>query len=222
MNPYTKISLLFITNFLAFKIGGLWIGLISLCIVVYKILNIIGYTRNPSIFKGSFQNGISFTKDYVGPYSQHKDAFLEATKLIETYKLKNFVVFAIYYDMPNTVEESKLKCSIGIYQKNFDKVPEEFERYCEQNGYNKNELPNANSLYSSWEYINYSSMMIGINKFYKIMNYNLKDANFKRIFRVDESKIKVFIEVYEQPNSYMSFYIPLLNSEKFLIFKKDK
>ncbi len=54
------------------------------------------------------------------------------------------------------------------------------------------------------------------------MDKNLKDDNFKKIFRVDESQIKAFIEAYEFEHNSMSFYVPLINGDKFMLFKKDK
>ena len=225
MNIYVRILLLIIINLLCFKLAGFWIGMICSCIVVYKILSFFGITRTPSIFVGSFVEGISFTKDYFGSYTKHQKEFMEAGQLIEKFKLKDYSLIALYYDSPNSVEENKLRCSIGIYTKSknsIEKITEEFEKYCEENGYNKNELPNARSLYSNWDYFNFASMIIGIQKFYKLIYKNLKDDNFKKLFKVDESKIKAMIEVYERSNDSMSFYVPLINGEKFMLFKNNK
>lgn len=225
MNGYIRIALLFIINFICFKLVGFWFGIISSFIVIYRILTLIGITRTPIIYRGFFIDGISYTKDYLGPYSKHQEAFMEAGKLIETYKLKNFVVIALYYDSPSTIEESKLRSSIGIYKKNIAKseeIPEDFEKYCEQNGYNKNELPRADAIYSNWDYFNFISMMIGIQKFYKLINNKLKDEYFKKQYKVDEKKLKAFIEVYECHNNSMSFYVPITKGDNFMVFKKDK
>ena len=54
------------------------------------------------------------------------------------------------------------------------------------------------------------------------MDKNMKDDNFKETFKVDESQIKASIEVYKFDHSSMSFYIPLVNGDKFMLFKKDK
>ena len=37
-----------------------------------------------------------------------------------------------------------------------------------------------------------------------------------------ESQIKASIEVYEIDPSSVSFYLPLTNGDKFMLFKKDK
>ena len=225
MHIYVKTLLLIFINYLCYELAGLWFGLLGSCILIYKILSYFGITKTPKIFVGSFEEGLSFTKDYYGSYNKHQKEFMEACQLIQKFKLKDYIVIALYYDSPNTVEENKLRSSIGIYTKSrnsIQNISEEFEKYCEENGYNKNELPNTRSLYCNWEYFNFASMIIGVQKFYKLIYKNLKDYNFKKNFRLDESQIKTFIEVYEFDNNLMSFYVPLINGDKFMLFKKDK
>ena len=225
MNPFCSIILLLYTNYLVYHYSGIFLGLISSLIVIYKISYILGKTRTPTIFLGSFQQGLSYTKDYFGSYTQHKGAFLEAKKLIEKYKLKDFVLIAIYYDKPGSMDDNKLRSSIGIYKRSKwspEKIPEEFEKYCEENGYNKTELPDTSSLCCIWDYFNYSSMMIGIQKFYKLFEVKIRDGNFRKMYNIDENKTKISIEVYESIDSYISFYVPLTNNENFMVFKKNR
>ena len=220
---YWKIPLYLIISLLAFKLGGFWIGLIALCIVIYKVLDMFGIIRNIIFYKGSFGDGIVFTKDYYGSYNNLQQAFNEAKKLISTYQLKDFSIIGIYYDKADSPDQNKLRSSIGIYKQNRgfpDKVPEEFERYCQNNEYNKNELPNTSSLYASWDYFNTFTLITGIKKFKSTLYSKLKDPSFKRLFKVDENKVKVIVEVYKEKE--VNFYVPLLNVDKFMLFKKDK
>ena len=220
---YFKIALYLIINLVVYYFGGFWLGLIGLCIVIFRLLNIFGITRSITFYRGSFGDGIVFTKDYYGPYNNQQQAFNEAKKLISTYQLKDFLVIGIYYDKPDSPDQNKLRSSIGIYKPNRgfpDKVPEEFERYCEKNEYNKNELPNSNSLYCSWDFFNAFTLIIGIKKYYNLLNSKINDPSFKRIFKIDEKKVKVIVEVYKEKE--VSFYVPLLNVDKFMLFKKDK
>ena len=162
-------------------------------------------------------------EDYYGPYYNLQKAFDDAKKLISTYQLKDFLIIGIYYDKDDSPDQSKLRSSIGIYKPNRgfpDKVPEEFERYCKENEYNKNELPNSNSIYASWEYFNVFTLMNGIKKFKSSLYSKIKDPSFKRLFKVDESKVKVIVEVYKEKE--VNFYVPLLNVDKFMLFQKDK
>ena len=217
------IGLNLIINLLAFKFGGFWLELISLCIFIYKLLDMFGIIRNIIFYRGSFGDGIVFTKDYYGSYNNLQQAFNEAKKLISTYQLKDFLIIGIYYDKADSPDQNKLRSSIGIYKQNRgfpDKVPEEFERYCEKNEYNKNELPNSNSIYASWDYFNTFTLINGIKKFKSVLYSKLKDPSFKRLFKVDESKVKVIVEVYKEKE--VNFYVPLLNVDKFMLFKKDK
>ena len=220
---YWKIGLYLIINLLAFKLGGFWLGLIALCIVIYKLLDMFGIIRNIIFYRGSFGDGIVFTKDYYGSYNNLQQAFNEAKKLISTYQLKDFLIIGIYYDKADSPDQNKLRSSIGIYKPNRgfpDKVPEEFERYCQNNEYNKNELPNTSSLYASWDYFNTFTLITGIKKFKSLLYSKLKDPSFKRLFKVDENKVKVIVEVYKEKE--VNFYVPLLNVDKFMLFKKDK
>lgn len=220
---YFKIGLYLFINLLAYLIGGFWIGLIAFCIVVYKLLDIFGFIRKITFYRGSFGDGIVFTKDYYGPYDNLSQAFNEAKKLIATYQLKDFYVIGIYYDKHDSPDKNKLRSSIGIYKQNRgfpDKVPEEFERYCEKNEYNKNELPNSSSVYCNWEFFNDFTLTTGIKKYYSLLDSKLKDSSFKKLFKVDEKKVKVIVEVYKEKE--VNFYVPLLNVDKFMLFKKDK
>ena len=220
---YWKIPLYLIISLLAFKLGGFWIGLIALCIVIYKLLDMFGIIRNIIFYRGSFGDGIVFTKDYYGSYNNLQQAFNEAKKLISTYQLKDFSIIGIYYDKADSPDQNKLRSSIGIYKQNRgfpDKVPEEFERYCQNNEYNKNELPNTSSLYASWDYFNTFTLITGIKKFKSTLYSKLKDPSFKRLFKVDENKVKVIVEVYKEKE--VNFYVPLLNVDKFMLFQKDK
>ena len=174
---------------------------------------------------GDWAQGLSYTKDYFGSYTQHKLAFAEASKLIKTFNLKGFVLIAIYYDKPGTMDDNKLRSSIGIYKRSrwsSEKISEEFEKYCEQNGYNKTELPDTSSLCCIWDYFNYDTMMIGVQKFYKLLDLKIRDDNFKKTFNIDENKTKISVEVYENIDSNISFYVPLVNTENFMVFKKNK
>ena len=224
MHAYFKISLLLLINYYCFTLSGLFFGFISIGITIYKILSYLGIARNPNIFWGCFEEGITFTKDYYGSYTKHQDAFCEASNLIKSYNLKNYIVIALYFDKPGSMEEDKLRSSIGIYAKKslYNKENEEFEKYCQENGFNKNELPSSPSLYCNWEYFNFYSMIIGVQKFYKLMFINLANGNYKKEFNIDENKIKNMIEVYEDLDSSMTFYVPIENNDKFMIFKKNK
>ena len=224
MHIVFKISLLLLLNYYCFTLAGLWFGFISLGITIYKILSYLGFTRNPEIFLGRFEEGITFTKDYYGSYTKHQEAFCEAATLIKTYNLQNYIVIAFYYDSPGNVADDKLRSSIGIYTKKsfYNKENEELEKYCQENGYNKNELPSSPSLYCNWEYFNFFSMIIGIQKFYKLMFSNLKNGIYKKEYNIDESKIKTMIEAYDDLESTMTFYVPIQNNDKYMIFKKDK
>ena len=220
---YWKIGLYLIINLLAFKLGGFWLGLIALCIVIYKLLDMFGIVRNIIFYKGSFADGIVFTKDYYGSYNNLQQAFNDAQKLISTFQLKDFCIIGIYYDKADSPDQNKLRSSIGIYKPNRgfpDKVPEEFERYCQNNEYNQSELPNTNSLYASWDYFNIFTLINGIRKFKSTLYSKIKDPSFKRLYKVDENKIKVIVEVYKEKE--VNFYVPLLNVDKFMLFKKDK
>lgn len=225
MNGLVKIAILIALNIGAFFIAGKIAGLICTAIVLYKILNILGFTRSPSLFKGGINEGVVYTKDYIGPYSKvFGPACKECLGLIKDLKLKDYVVIGIYYDRPGTVEESKMRSSIGIYKKNVgfpEKLPDATERILIDKGYNYNEFNSTNSLYSSWEYSNLMTLMMGIKKFYTLLDNKLKDAVFKRQYRVKEEEIKVCIEIYET-DSKVVFYVPLIGASKFLFFKKDK
>jgi hypothetical protein len=232
MNLLIKIGIFILVDYFLFKTFGFLFGMIGVGITVARILYILGFFRKPSIFRGAICDGIAFLKDYQGPIYKNGAAFEEALKIIKTFKLdqvkegeEKYCVIGVYYDKPGEVEESKLRYSIGIYQKNKgfpSKPPEELQRYCESNNYNYTEIPNTTALYSHWQYSTYFTMMNGIKKFNVELKKCLNDASFRKTYRLKpETKCNIILELYET-DSNIAFYTPILNEEKFRFYKKDK
>ena len=230
MNAFLKLSIFIVVDFLLFEFQGFWFGVVGLIIIIWRALNIFGILRSPSINRKAFFEGIAFLKDYQGPYSQNISGFEEAAKILKNFKLdqdqpgkEKFGLIGIYYDSPGEVQDSKLRCSIGIYQKSKgfpEKPSKELESYCLENNYYYTELPSAGSIYSEWEYPTFFTLGIGIKKFFSKIKKSLRDANFRRSYRLnDNMKCDVIIELYES-DSKVSFYVPYLNSDKFKLYKR--
>ena len=221
MNLYLKFIIFIAIDIYIFKHFGKIFGFLGLGIIIYRFLNMLGFFRSPKIFRGSFNEGVAYLKDYKGKYF-NPNAYKEAFNLIKTYKLENFVLIGIYYDRPGEVPEAEYKSSIGIYRKNIgfpNPVPKEFEDFCQKNNYYSVELPLTSSVYSSWEYSNHFVMMVGIMKFYKTIKLGLEDVLFKKMYKISE-KTKVCIELYVT-ESKMEFFIPIVNEDKFLVYRKE-
>ena len=196
-------------------------GIICLTIISFRFLYSIGIIRSPKISKKIFIEGVAYLKDYQGPYNNPLP-YKEALSLIETFNLKDFVIIALFYDIPGEVPEDKLRASIGIYKQKVlfsDPVPKEFEEYCKNNDYYSAELPMTSCLYSSWDYSNFFTMMVGISKFGKILKQSLEDVLFKKTFKIKENP-KIIIELYVS-ESKMEFWVPTVNENKFFIYKKE-
>ena len=221
MNPFIRLVLLLAVDIYIFMNFGKLYGFLGLGVIIFRFLHIFGFTRSPQIYRGAFSEGVAYLKDYQGSY-KNPEAYKEAAYLINTYKLKGFLVIGIFYDRPGEVPEDKLRSSIGIYRRNQgfpDPVPKEFESYCQTNNYYSVDLPMNSCIYSTWEFSNSFTMVMGIMKFYALMKKNLEDAMFRKMYKIKENP-KVCIELYES-ESKMEFYIPIANEEKFLVYKKD-
>ena len=216
-----KVLILISIDILLFYKFGFWPGIIGLPFIIWKILDIFGITRKITFSRGTFTTGMVFLKDYQGPYFKNKEAFAEAANLIKSFKLKDYIIIGIYYDRPGEVDESKLRYSIGIYKKNLDKPDSSLESYCNSKDYYYAELPDSNCLYSSWDYSNLFAMMLGISKFNFGLKQKLKDADFKKTFRIKDTDCKIIVELYDN-NSSIRFFAPLTNVEQFQLYKKDK
>ena len=221
MDPFIRLVLLLAIDIYIFMHFGKLYGLLGLGGIIFRFLHIFGFTRSPQIYRGAFSEGVAYLKDYQGSY-KNPEAYKEAAYLINTYKLKDFLVIGIFYDKPGEVPEEKLRSSIGIYRRNQgfpDPVPKEFESYCQTNNYYSVDLPMNSCIYSTWEFSNSFTMVMGIMKFYALMKKNLEDAMFRKMYKIKENP-KVCIELYES-ESKMEFYIPIANEDKFLVYKKD-
>ena len=221
MNPFIRLVLLLAVDIYIFMNFGKLYGFLGLGVIIFRFLHIFGFTRSPQIYRGAFSEGVAYLKDYQGSY-KNPEAYKEAAYLINTYKLKGFLVIGIFYDRPGEVPEEKLRSSIGIYRRNQgfpDPVPKEFESYCQTNNYYSVDLPMNSCIYSTWEFSNSFTMVMGIMKFYALMKKNLEDAMFRKMYKIKENP-KVYIELYES-ESKLEFYIPIANEEKFLVYKKD-
>ena len=230
-NLLITVGIAVLVDLFIFKYISFYLGLLVCCGIIYHILKKIGIAfRSPSIFKGSFLDGVAFLKDYEGDFISDRKAFEEAKNIIKTFKLDknekvddNYLVMGIYYDKPGEVENSKLRYSVGIYKKNKgfpDPPPKELGSYCNLHNYSFYEFPGANSLYSEWDYVNSFSLILGIKKFYEVIKAKLVDAQFKRSFGISEKDAKIIIELYQE--SKVLFYAPLFNVEKFKIHKQTK
>ena len=221
MNPFIRLVLLLAVDIYIFMNFGKLYGFLGLGVIIFRFLHIFGFTRSPQIYRGAFSEGVAYLKDYQGSY-KNPEAYKEAAYLINTYKLKGFLVIGIFYDRPGEVPEEKLRSSIGIYRRNQgfpDPVPKEFESYCQTNNYYSVDLPMNSCIYSTWEFSNSFTMVMGIMKFYALMKKNLEDAMFRKMYKIKENP-KVCIELYES-ESKMEFYIPIANEDKFLVYKKE-
>ena len=221
MNLLAKFAILCCVDIYIFMYIGKFYGFIGLGIICIRFLYNLGILRSPKIFRGAFSEGMVYVKDYQGSY-HNPEAYKEALNLITTFKLKEFLLIGIFYDKPGEVPEDKLRSSIGIFRRNVgfpDPVPKEFEEYCKNNDYYSAELPMTSCLYSSWDYSNFFTMIIGIIKFTKKMKKNLQDVTFRKKNEINEEP-KIEIELYIS-ESKMEFYIPLANSDKFFVYKKE-
>ena len=227
MNPLIKIGILVLVDLYLFRLG-FYFGIIGLIVVIVRILHMLGFLRNPSLSKGSFCEGITFLKDYSGPYYKSGAAFQEASNIIKTFKLdeekSKYVLIGIFYDNPKEVEESKLRYSVGIYQRNIgfaDKPKRDLESYCNDKDYYFAELPVASSLFGQWEFNNSFTMQKGIQKLNDLLESKLKDDSFLKTYRIKKgTKCPIHIELYET-NTKVSYYAPLLQVEQFQLYKKD-
>lgn len=222
MNLFLKYIFFIAIDIYIFRNFGKIFGFLGLGIIIYRLLSALGFLRSPKIYRGSFNEGVVYLKDYKGKYF-NPNAFKEALDLIKKYNLKDFFLIGIYYDRPGNIPEAEYKSSIGIYRKNIgfpDPVPKEFEEFCEINNYYFAELPSTSSVYSEWEYSNHFIMMMGILKFYKNIKLGLEDAHFKKMYKISE-KSKICIELYIT-ESKMEFYIPYVNEDKFMLYRKEE
>ena len=221
MNLFLKYILYIAIDIYIFRNFGTLFGILGLGIIIYRLLNLLGFFRTPKIYRGSFNEGVAYLKDYKGKYF-NPNAFKEALDLIRKYNLKDYIPIGIYYTRPGNLLETEYKSSIGIYRKNVgfpDPVPKEFEEFCEKNNYYFAELPSAMSIYSNWEYSNHFTMMTGILKFYKNIKLSMEDASFRKMYKISE-KSTISIELYVT-ESKMEFFIPYINEDKFMLYRKE-
>ena len=221
MNLFLKYIFFIAIDIYIFRNFGKLFGFLGLGIILYRLLSVLGFLRSPKIYRGSFNEGVAYLKDYKGKYF-NPNAFKEALDLIKKYNLEGFVLIGIYYDRPGNIPETEYKSSIGIYRRNVgfpDPVPKEFEDFCEKNNYYFAELPSTSSVYSEWEYSNHFIMMMGILKFYKNIKLGLEDASFRKMYKISE-KSNICVELYVNETK-IEFYIPYVNEDKFMLYRKE-
>ena len=207
--------------YLFLNLGKIY-GLIGLAIILFRLLYILGFLRSITIYRGAFNEGMAYLKDYQGSY-RNSEPYKEAAYLIKSFKdLGKFVIIGIFYDKPGEVPEDKLRSSIGVYCKNVgfpDAISKELESYFQTNNYYSVEFPTTSCLCSSWDYSNSFVMMLGIMKFYKVLKQSLEDVMFKKTFKIREEP-KTVIELYPSENK-IQFWVPTFNQDKFFVYKKE-
>ena len=222
MNPVLKLVIYITLDIVVFIYFGKLYGFLGIGLILYFFFDIISFFKTLQICNMNFNEGIAYLKDYQGSF-HNPQAFKDSLYLIKNYKLKDFVIIGIYYDKPDEVPQEKRRYSIGIFKKNSgsnESVSKEFEIYCKQNNFYSVKLPKTSSIYSSWRYSNFFTLMVGIAKFYNTVNKNFLNDNFKRMYKINENP-KICVELYVT-ESKMEFYMPIENSEKFFVYRKEE
>lgn len=200
-------------NFLKLK-GGI-IGIIILSI---KLSYDMGFLRFISIYKSTFSDRKYYFKEYTGSYSKMSpESFESVNQIITKFKTKKLSLACVYFDNPSTTPEDKQRYTIGLFQMQThlpNKLDEEeFENYLLENGFKKAEFPMVKALYSKWEFLNMTSMYIGLKKFYNKLWKELQNADFVKSFEI--KSFKCSIEIYTEND--VTFYIPITKQEMFLV-----
>lgn len=211
---YILLALITLPLIYILKFTGVAIGVILFSI---KLLYDIGFIRFINIYRSSFSDGTYFFKEYTGGYSKMSPQLFEApNQIITKFKNKKLSLCCVYYDNPSTTSEEKQRYTIGIFKMKThlsNKADEELENYLLENGFKKAELPFVKSLYSKWEFVNMTSMYIGLKKFYSKLTQELQNPEFVKMFEIKSYKCS--IEIYTEND--VTFYIPINKQEMFLV-----
>ena len=231
MSPEIRIFILLLINLLCYYLLGFHIAAFSFLITIYRVLSIYKITTTPHLFQNNFRAGICYIKDYTGGYTSHSDVWAYMCKLKEEKNLNDFSLIALYYDQPqkDKEKEKQQRCSIGFYLKNdADEnihVPEEIEKcLIVEEKFRKHNLVGAKSIYCCWDYFNSFTMMLGIKKFYSLIQKKINSKKFMNAYNIKKEQINVGIEVYENffGEQNIHFYFPFQNNDKFFLYGKEK
>lgn len=231
MSPEIRIFILLIINLLCYYLVGFHIAAFSFLITIYRVLSIYKITITPHLFQNNFRAGICYIKDYTGGYTSHSDVWAYMCKLKEEKNLNDFSLIALYYDQPqkDKEKEKQQRCSIGFYLKNDSdeniQVPEEIEKcLIVEEKFRKHNLVGAKSIYCCWDYFNSFTMMLGIKKFYSLIQKKINSKKFMNAYNIKKEQINVGIEVYENffEEQNIHFYFPFQNNDKFFLYGKEK
>lgn len=209
--------------FISFRVGA-----IAFVLVFLKILWDVGLFTPIKFSNGQFKHSEIYYICYTGEYMNVGKEFAKINEIFKKFNLDKYVYnsIGIYYDDPKKMtDKSKCRAVLGICKDSSDfhrnkSVNQPLEEYLRENNFRKAEIPDTNCLRVTFPYVNMISMLIGIKKFYKALNSNLSDENFKRSFRVDSKKISCTVEIYAE--NEMVFYVPLQNNEKFNLHTKSE
>ena len=226
MSPRNRIIALLIINILCFRFGGYWIGVISCFISLYRLLGIYGFTKKVQLFQNHFRPGICYIKDAVDLTTNFNKLFNDISNIINEKNLNDFSIIVFYYDKFGAVNENEQRFSIGIYKKCKGDyiIKEEINEFLVKEGFRRQDLVDAKSLYCSWDYYIGINIKIGRSKFYRLIKDKIKSEKFMKAFGIDKNQIKVAVEVYDKffGNKCLYFYIPFENVDKFILDQKNK
>jgi hypothetical protein len=220
--------ILFTIDILLYYFISFRVGAIAFVFVFLKILWDIGLFTPIKFCNGQFKHSEIYYISYTGEYMNVGKEFAKINEIFNKFNLDKYVYssIGIYYDDPKKMtDKSKCRAVLGICKDSSDfsrnkSVNQPLEEYLRENNFRKAEIPDTNSLRVTFPYVNMISMLIGIKKFYKALNSNLSDENFKRSFRIDSKKISCTVEIYAE--NEMVFYVPLQNNEKFNLHTKSE
>jgi hypothetical protein len=204
--------------FISFKASFFFFIFITM-LYIWKMGIFRGIHFQQSIFSHAEIYYIEYTGDYYQIYRELEKLML----IINKFNLSriSYSTFGFYYDNPKKIEASKCRAVIGIMKEiknpsinsTLAKKEEGFIEYLVRNSFKKATIPETESLFAYFPYINPLSKVVGINKFYSTLDSSLQSEEFKKNFNMDRKKYKVSIEVYK--GNTLFFYVPLKNHERF-------
>ena len=68
MNLFLKLIIFIAIDIYIFRNFGKLFGFLGLGIIIYRFLYSLGFLRTPKIYRGAFNEGVAYLKDYKGKY----------------------------------------------------------------------------------------------------------------------------------------------------------
>ena len=187
-----------------------WIIIILVLVsIVTSTLFYMGFFKSMRVTEKESGPHYLMYKKHQGAYEELGPIFRALYALAEKQKIKQPIMFGIYYDDPKTVDPNKLRSEVGVALKATDFSRLKASAELKQSGVLFKLLPRYKYAVVEFPFRNMFSIFIGVSKAYPALNEYMQAKGYPLFTYKEKNHEENFaLELYEQERIFYFMRLP--------------